>query len=301
MKKTLYANGKLFLMGEYTVLDGSHAFAVPTKFGQSMDIEPNDDNVLRWASHDADGSIWLEASFSIEDIKWHRRESNPDPNTMLLKVLHAAHTANPEILSSGFDVTTKLTFPRNWGLGTSSTFIAMVAAWFSIDAYALLAATFGGSGYDIACAQHDTPIIYTLENGQPEVTPVDFYPAFADKLYFVYLNQKQNSRDAIMAYRERAFDKNDLVIRINRLIDELVNAPDLSSFASALEKQEALLGGVLGIAPVQERLFPDFKGVVKSLGAWGGDFVLAVTEENPVDYFTAKGFETIVPYSEMVL
>ncbi|WP_116786842.1 GYDIA family GHMP kinase [Flavobacterium psychrotrophum] len=301
MKKTLYANGKLFLMGEYTVLDGSRAFAVPTKFGQSMDIEPNDDNVLRWASHDADGSIWLEASFSIEDIKWNRRESNPGPNTMLLKVLHAAHTANPEILSSGFDVTTKLTFPRNWGLGTSSTFIAMVAAWFGIDAYALLAATFGGSGYDIACAQHDTPIIYTLENGQPEVTPVDFYPAFADKLYFVYLNQKQNSRDAIMAYRERAFDKNDLVIRINRLIDELVYAPDLNSFSSALEKQEALLGGVLGIAPVQERLFPDFKGVVKSLGAWGGDFVLAVAEDNPIEYFTAKGFETIVPYSEMVL
>lgn len=288
-------------MGEYTVLDGSRAFAVPTKFGQSMDIVPNEDNVVRWTSHDADGTIWLEESILVEDIKWNRRESNPGPDAMLIKVLHAAHAANPDVLATGFDVTTKLTFPRSWGLGTSSTFIAMVAEWFNIDAYALLAATFGGSGYDIACAQHNTPIVYTMGNSHPEVTPIDFYPAFADKLYFVYLNQKQNSRDAIMAYRERKFDKQDLVARIDNLIGDLISAPDLNSFASALEKQEALLGGVLGIAPVQERLFPDFKGVVKSLGAWGGDFVLAVAEENPIQYFKEKGFETIIPYGDMVL
>lgn len=301
MKKTFYSNGKLLLIGEYTVLDGSHALAVPTKFGQSMEVTPNNSSSIRWTGHDADGSVWMEATFSIDDIKWNRRESNPGPDTVLLNVLHAAHNANPQILSSGFDVVTKLTFPRNWGLGTSSTFIAMLAKWFEIDAYHLLAITFGGSGYDIACAYHNTPIIFTLETGFPEATPVHFYPVFADKLYFVYLNQKQDSREGIAAYRKRVFDKEDLVLRINRLIKDVVTAPDLNSFASALEKQEALISGILGIAPVQEKLFPDFKGVVKSLGAWGGDFVLAVAEENPAEYFKAKGYEIIVPYHDMVL
>jgi len=298
--KIFYANGKLLLMGEYTVLDGAHALAVPTKYGQGMEVEANDSNTIRWKSYDADGSVWLEASFSINDVV--RNNTPEDSNTtMLIKVLHAAHTASPDILTSGFDVVTKLTFPRNWGLGTSSTFIAMVAQWFGIDAYKLLADTFGGSGYDIACAQHNTPIMYTLENGLPKAKPINFYPAFADKLWFVYLNQKQNSREAIAAYRERTFYKQDLITRINGLIEAVVTAPDLNSFASALEKQEALMAGILGIAPVQEKLFPDFKGVVKSLGAWGGDFVMAVAEENPVEYFKGKGFETVVSYKEMVL
>ncbi|MFP9100326.1 GYDIA family GHMP kinase [Flavobacterium sp. RHBU_24] len=300
MKKTFYANGKLLFMGEYTVLDGANALAVPTKFGQAMEVEANDSNTLRWTSYDADGSVWLEAVFSIDDIIKNNTTVD-NAAAMLIKVLHAAHIANPEVLTSGFDVVTKLMFPRNWGLGTSSTFIAMVAQWFGVDVYKLLADTFGGSGYDIACAQYNTPIIYTLESGSPEITPINFNPTFADKLWFVYLNQKQNSREGIAAYREKVFDKQDLILRINKLVEDVITAPDLNSFASALEKQEALMGGILGIAPVQEKLFPDFKGVVKSLGAWGGDFVLAVAEENPVEYFKSKGYEIVMGYNEMTL
>jgi hypothetical protein len=55
------------------------------------------------------------------------------------------------------------------------------------------------------------------------------------------------------------------------------------------------------LSTVKETLFHDFEGVVKSLGAWGGDFVLAISKENPTDYFKAKGFEVVIPYSEMIL
>ncbi len=302
MKKTFYANGKLFIMGEYTVLDGSAAFALPTKMGQSLEVESRAGDTLLWRSYDADGTLWLEAEIAVEDIIQNRRELNPEPHSMLIQVLHEAHKANPQLLGGGgFAVTTKLTFPRLWGLGTSSTFIALVAEWFGIDAYELLANTFGGSGYDIACAQHDTAVLYRLANGKPEVETFDFNPPFTHNLYFVYLNKKQNSREAIAAYRERVFDRPALVTQINNLIGALITAPDLASFSSALEKQEALMAGVLGIAPVQEKLFPDFKGVVKSLGAWGGDFILATAEENPTGYFKAKGYDTVVPYSDMIL
>jgi len=52
---------------------------------------------------------------------------------------------------------------------------------------------------------------------------------------------------------------------------------------------------------VKEALFPDFKGVIKSLGAWGGDFVLAISRENPTGYFRERGYETVLPFSEMIL
>lgn len=300
MKKTLYANGKLFIMGEYTVLDGSDAFALPTRFGQSLKVEDNESDTIHWKSFDADGSVWLDVKIPLEDVYKGATKSEHKETIMLTKVLHNAYKANTDVVTTGCNVETKLTFPRLWGLGTSSTLISLVADWFGIDPYHLLAQTFGGSGYDIACAQQKEPLIFNMNDGNPTVRTVTFSPDFADKLYFVYLNQKQNSREAVAAYREKEFDKTILVAQINKLIEEVSTATDLSSFSSALEKQEALLGGVLGIAPVQERLFPDFKGVVKSLGAWGGDFVLVASEENPVEYFTERGFTTIVPYKEMI-
>jgi hypothetical protein len=58
---------------------------------------------------------------------------------------------------------------------------------------------------------------------------------------------------------------------------------------------------ILEIQTVKNSLFSDFNGTVKSLGAWGGDFVLVVSNENPTAYFKAKGFETIITYSDMIL
>ena len=55
------------------------------------------------------------------------------------------------------------------------------------------------------------------------------------------------------------------------------------------------------IYTVKEALFPDFKGIVKSLGAWGGDFVLVISNDNPKAYFNSKGYEIIIPYSKMIL
>jgi hypothetical protein len=47
-------------------------------------------------------------------------------------------------------------------------------------------------GYDIACAQNNTPIIYQI-NGKPTVKPVSFAPA-AKKYLLCLLNKKQNSK-----------------------------------------------------------------------------------------------------------
>ena len=302
MKKIFYSNGKLLLTGEYAVLDGARALALPTRFGQYLEVEPYKNNLLHWTSKDADGSVWLDETIRIDGSgKWLPTNETPEA-TRLIQILEAAHKSNPDILATGgYKVTTRLTFPRGWGLGSSSTLINNIAKWFGADPYALLAESFGGSGYDIACAKHNTPIIYRNDHGTPQVEPATFNPAFTDKLYFVYLNRKQDSREGITAYRTRENDTDAIIPHIDELTQEVLKATSLSDFCMALEIHEKLMSEILGMPTVKEILFPDFPGTLKSLGAWGGDFILAASGENPEAYFRSRNFETVIPYREMIL
>ena len=300
MKKTFYSNGKLLITGEYTVLDGATALALPTKHGQSLEITPNDKDSITWTAFDADGTAWLEIDLPISAIIENKPSGSPEAEA-LVKILNEAHLSNPTILENGFEVVTKLTFPRKWGLGTSSTLINNIAQWFGIDPYMLLAKTFGGSGYDIACAQNNTPILYRLENGRPVTEPVAYRPEFTENIYFVYLNQKQNSREAIATYREHRSDIAPVVLQISELTASLLKAPTAAAFSLILESHETIMSGILRQPTVKEKLFPDFDGTVKSLGAWGGDFVMAVSGSDPTDYFISKGYKIVIPYEAMIL
>jgi mevalonate kinase len=304
MKKTFYSNGKLLITGEYLVLDGAKAFALPTKKGQNLIIEEGSNKEINWKSYDADGSIWFQDTLLFSDIS---KEVNPETEsvkTTLTTILHEAFKLNPDFIlnSDGYTITTELGFPKSWGLGTSSTLINNIAQWLQIDAFALLKNSFGGSGYDIACAQNNTPIVYHLENGNPVVEKVIFNPEFTRELYFVYLNKKQSSKSAIAAYNMNKKNNLAKTIALNDLItSEVLNATALASFAAAVQKHEVQMSIILETQTIKESLFPDFNGVIKSLGAWGGDFVMVIATENPSDYFISKGYQTIIPYDEMIL
>ncbi|MFV7235472.1 GYDIA family GHMP kinase [Flavobacterium sp. ZB4R12] len=304
MKQTFYSNGKLLITGEYLVLDGAKAFALPTKLGQNLIIEKGPKKEIIWKSYDADKSIWFEDSISFSDILNERNSESESVKSTLIAILHEAFILNPDFitLSEGYAITTELGFPKSWGLGTSSTLINNIAQWLQIDAFTLLKNSFGGSGYDIACAQNDTPILYHLEQGKPIVEKVIFNPIFTENIYFVYLNKKQSSKNAIASYNINK--KNNLartIVLNDKTTFEVLKATTLKSFALAIEKHEAEMSIILEMQTVKESLFPDFNGVVKSLGAWGGDFVMAITTENPNEYFASKGFGTIIPYGEMIL
>lgn len=304
MEKTYYSNGKLLITGEYTVLDGATALALPTKTGQDLVIQQGQDKTIIWKSYDSDGSIWFEDTIPFSAICGKEyMEKNDNIRNTLIEILHEAWLLNPSYIdnSEGYAITTHLTFPKSWGLGTSSTLINNIAQWLSINAFTLLKNSFGGSGYDIACAQNDTPILYRLENGDPIVTAIAFNPEFRDHLYFVYLNKKQSSKAAIASYYHRQNNITKVIPQINKITNATLTASHLKDFAWQLEQHEIIMSDVLQMQTVKESLFNDFKGVVKSLGGWGGDFVLAVSKENPTEYFTAKGYKTVVPYEEMIL
>jgi mevalonate kinase len=301
MKQTFYSNGKLLITGEYVVLDGAKALALPTKFGQDLVVVSSPQKTIQWKSLDADGSVWFETEISLEAIASKKLSEHPIENT-LIEILHTASKMNPQFLSGeGHEVTTHLTFPKSWGLGTSSTLINNIAQWLDIDAFELLRESFGGSGYDIACAQNDTAIVYQIIDSKPVVEPVIFNPPFAEKLYFVYLNKKQSSKSAIASYNSKRKNLESVVPKIDALTEIILNAESLDEFVAAIEKHEEILSEILEIPTVTQSLFPDFNGTVKSLGAWGGDFILVAADENPSRYFAAKGFEVVVPFSEMIL
>ncbi|WP_026978822.1 GYDIA family GHMP kinase [Flavobacterium tegetincola] len=304
MTKTFYSNGKLLMTGEYVVLDGAKAFALPTKMGQDLVVSETDAiGNIHWKSFDADQSIWFEGNLAMEAIVAKTfTDDKPSITKVLQNILFEAHQLNPTVLSNkGFSITTHLTFPRHWGLGTSSTLINNVATWFEINAFELLKNSFGGSGYDIANAQNNSPICFQIVAGKPTIELVHFNPEFKENLYFLYLNQKQDSKAAIAMYHEKQHDIHPNIAIINSITTEIKAGVNKERFQYLLEKHEALLSGILEMKTVKERFFNDFEGTIKSLGAWGGDFVLVVSETNPKSYFEEKGFTTLLPYHEMIL
>ncbi|MCL5130185.1 GYDIA family GHMP kinase [Algibacter sp. L4_22] len=300
--KQFFSNGKLLISGEYVVLDEAVSLAVPTKYGQSLIVENIGEPKIIWQSLDEKGIIWFETEFKLKEDEI--LNSNDDEiSKRLLQILNTAKKLNPDFLKDGlaYKVTTKLDFPKNWGLGTSSTLINNVANWAQTDAYVLLEETFGGSGYDIACAQNNSAITYKLNGDLKEVLPVKFNPKFKEDLYFVHLNKKQNSRDGIKHYCEHKGDLLASIKEVNRISQEMIDCVSLEAFQKLMETHEAIIAEITKQTPVKEKLFSDFKGAIKSLGAWGGDFVLAASNQNPVAYFKAKGFDTVIPYQDMVL
>lgn len=302
-----HSHGKLLISGEYVVLDGATALALPTKLGQSLEVEEINEPVIDWKSLDREGNIWFEETFHNEDFQSASatdKAPKEEVSKMLFLTLYSAAKRNPKLLNrrTGYKVTSKTEFPLNWGLGTSSTLVANIAKWFDVNAFELLEETFGGSGYDVAVALLSAPVTFQKTGAENSILNTSFDPPFLDRIFFVHLNQKQNSRESIEHYRQQ--DKKALetaIEKITALTHSMISCTDLLEFELLVEVHENIISQLIGLQKVKSRLFPDYRGAVKSLGGWGGDFVLATGKEADMDYFRKKGYTTILPYSEMVL
>lgn len=295
---TFHANGKLLLTGEYFILDGAVGLALPTKFGQTLSVESSAEKGIFWKSVDHENKVWFEANFSASlEIIF---ATNDEIAATLQNILLKSQISN---LKSQF--TTKLDFPQNWGLGSSSTLISLLAQYANVDPYELLAKTFGGSGYDIACATAKSAITYQLTTHCSRLTnAIDFNPTFKGYLYFVHLGKKQNSREGIQHYRNLSIDKSEYIEQISELTQKIIHANELDEFCYYMEVHENIVANVLNLRKVKDLYFPDFPGTIKSLGAWGGDFVLVASDESPEmisAYFQQKGFPVILSYRDMIL
>jgi len=195
-------------------------------------------------------------------------------------------------------------FDTEFGLGSSSTLIANLAVWAGIDAFALQREALGGSGYDVACARVETPVFYQLKNGKPVVEAVHWDPIFKDKIFFVYLGQKQRSDESIARFKKQAHFTEKNIEEVSAISEKLIKTNSLDNFESLLRRHEEIMSAVLGIAPIQKKYFRNQPGVVKSLGAWGGDFVLVTSHEEKEVFrkqMHKQGFGIIFSWDEIAI
>jgi hypothetical protein len=277
---------------------------VPSKLGQSLHVKERPGSELIWKSYDKTGQLWFEANFDLMGFDVTKTTDEKVAQN-LRNLLRAVCRQDGDFLShwKKYTVETYLDFDLDWGLGASSTLIACLAEWADVNPYYLLFDSFGGSGYDVACADAEGPILYQLGEESLSVESVEFDPAFKDKLYLVHLGRKQNSREGIKHYYKQKKKLNGAIPELTNLTAKVIASKTLPDFEKLMQSHEKMLSSILNIKPVKELYFNDYWGIVKSLGAWGGDFVLVTSNRNEVEtrqYFIDKGYTTFYPFEELV-
>ena len=286
------------------VLFGARALALPSKLGQRMKVQELSGSEILWNAYDHQGKKWFSAEI---DLLGFDVVESTDPQTgkYLRKILKACCQNNSEFLShwKKYKVDHYLEFPLDWGLGSSSTLIYNMSQWADVNPYHLYFDVESGSGYDVACAAAKGPLLYTLGEDSIDIEQVEFKPSFHDKLYFLVLNHKTDSRDAVDAAKKNKPSK-ELIQGATDLTERLLDIKSLEPFEKWVLDHETLIASYLQMDRLKDRYFQDYWGEIKSLGAWGGDLAL-VTSSRPSpeteNYFASKGFQKLIPYTDLIL
>ena len=150
---------------------------------------------------------------------------------------------------------------------------------------------------------------YKIEEVKSESVKTSFFKVGHNK---IELLEATDDNSAIAKFIDRkgegihhiAFDVDDIekeIKMISAISDAFLKAESIEDFDRLIIEHERIISSIIKVKPVKEKLFSDYFGEIKSLGAWGGDFVLATGNSATPAYFKNKGFETILTYSEMVL
>ena len=296
----IYSSGKVLITGEYVILNGSFSLASPTKFGQHLKFEENQSNLINWKSINLDGKIWFQCSIRNEDLEIKSTSSKKVSDT-LIRIISQIREYNPCFLkSNGSDISSNLTFNKDWGLGSSSTLISNLATLSGVDPYILNNKIFKGSGYDIACANSMSPIVYQLNKGQRIIEEVSFKPSFHEKIYFIYLNKKQSSISEIENYNNKKVSEST-INEISNITSMILQCNSMELFDRLIESHELIISKLISKPTIKETLFKDFNGSIKSLGAWGGDMIMVTTHSDPNTYFKERGYSTIFKFDELLV
>ena len=303
MTATFYSNGKLLLTGEYLVLEGCQALALPLRRGQSLSVSSgNTPGQILWKSF-YNQKLFFEGIYSLRDKTFTKSTNNLISNYLKRILNFTTESLSQKVHSNGTIINTHIDFPLEWGLGSSSTLINNLANWLQIDPFQLNHQMNAGSGYDIACARSEQALIYQLKKGQPAYETIHFNPPFRDQLYLIYTGKKQDSQKEVEKFMNQPSYGQKDIKEIHSINQQIREAVTLSDFEKAIRKHEQLMANILKSPPVKEHKFPDYPGTLKSLGAWGGDFILATwtkSREELVEYFKQYNLQTMFSWEELI-
>ena len=297
---TYYANGKLLLSGEYLVLHGAKALALPLNKGQQLIVQEGlESEVIHWKAL-YDGKCWFECVLCPVDLKVLRTTDTPKSAT-LAQVFHTIKQLNSRFQPKpGTYLETHLDADPRWGFGSSSTMISLLSQWAKVDAFLLNERIFKGSGFDIACATAKGPIIY--QKNQP-AQPITLDYPFTGQLWLVYSGNKKSTLPEVRSFLENSKASNRMIDQMSVLTEAFASCRDQLTFNQLICQHETLVSELIGQPPVKQSLFMDFEGEVKSLGAWGGDYFLfssLLSDTDTKKYFENKGLNVIFRWTELI-
>ncbi|MDK2909818.1 MAG: hypothetical protein PWR20_1385 [Bacteroidales bacterium] len=296
------APGKIMLSGEYFVLWGATAFALPSRFRQYFEVFhlPKGHTHHRW-----DTLLGDELIFSCEidknTLECRNIKGSASSATYITDLIKAAYSFNASAFSQTCHFKTRLTFQPEWGLGSSSSLIVNVARYVEADAFALHRLVSQGSGYDVACALYEKPLLFK-NPAKPEIYFSELNYDFTQHLFFLPLKIKQDSQAAVKDILSRQ-PPLDALKRASEISVAMAHSENLKEFETLLKEYMHLVKENLGLSNGLEEKFRDFRSTLKPLGAWGGDLALVVSQENEAyirGYFAEKGFDTLLPWSEVI-
>lgn len=297
----IYSPGKLMLTSEYFAVDGALVLAVPTKLGQEFFFEEKQDgqSLIFWEAYHQN-KPWLKAV--IDYKKWQILETNITTSAeFILKTLKNVQNLSETKfkINDSYFLKTNLQFPSDYGLGSSSTLMNNLAEWSNINPFQLNTLSLGGSGYDIAVANAKSAVLF---RNKPEIhfEKVNYNPPFKDQLIFIHLNQKQDSREGINHYKSKNKSQ-EMVSGFSNITKKILICDELENFSQLMMLHEQRISKFVEIPTVKSLYFNDCPTFVKSLGAWGGDFVMSSKFEGFQDYFSGKGFTTIFEWGDLIL
>lgn len=126
---------------------------------------------------------------------------------------------------------------------------------------------------------------------------IDWNPIFQKELFFIHLNKKQNSKKEVIRYENLKINPS-YIKEISDLSIEITKCKSLNNFEKLIEQHEKLISYCIKEETVKKKYFSGYHGAIKSLGAWGGDFILAT--RNDLKYFEQRGFRTILPFNKLI-
>ena len=300
-----FSNGNLIISGEYFVLSGAKALAVPLKFGQEMKVDSfnNNSNTIQWKTKVL-GKPWFEAAFSCKDLSI-KNSSDKATASYLQELLTTIRKIQPGFISKKEShlIKCEIDFNLSWGWGSSATLISNLANYAGVDPFVLNRMVSSGSGYDIAASLARGPVFYQLNEENNETTPVAFNPPFKEFIWFLYLGRKQSTSSSIEKNLKSVKKNKNLIPLITDLTGKMASEENLKEFIRIITEHEKVISKALKMEKIRDRYFSDLDGEIKSLGAWGGDCVMVVSSLNETvikQYFRKKGFDTIFRFDEII-
>ncbi len=298
--RSFFSRAKVILLGEYAVLHGADALCLPLKTGQHLNVENNSQALIHW-KWSYKHKVLADFTLEPETLELNSTAAgNPQWAVSLIKLIR---NQQPGFLKTNPRNLHFINyFPPEWGLGSSSATISALCRLADANPYLVNQKLMGGSGADIACATAHSWVLYRNHLPEPPRWELPFDYALKEYTYFIYSGKKQATAEHLENVRSGKKPSHAEWDKLNHYVYRFLGISNVIDAVDLLQTHEDFIAQRIGMQPLANS-FPDFPGAIKSLGAWGGDFFMALSNQPAgfvKDYFIHKGYPVVFTWEELV-